>query len=109
MSKAHRAYPLVAKNRVAASAVLRPLHRPSGPALRVALVAHDFAPKLGGMETVARSLAGSLSSRGVSVRVYTTNRLGARSSSDRVVEPLYRALPPPLRIDLASDLLTTIE
>lgn len=113
MRAAHRAYPLVARNHEAALAVLRPVWRP--PAARVAkvvLVAHDFAPKLGGMETVARSLASSLRARGVDVRVYTTGRLGARTASGLpagVVEPLYQPLPPPARIDLEGDLLATID
>jgi len=120
MRSAHRTIPLVPRNREAALAVLRPAAivsaDSSGRAARatvkrVAIVAHDFAPKLGGMETVARALATSLLARDVDVRVYTTNRLGARSASglrDGVVAPLYQPLPPPARIDLERDLFATI-
>ena len=55
MRAAHRAIPLVPNNRAAAAAVLRPIQR-GRAARKVVLVAHDYAPKLGGMETVcARS------------------------------------------------------
>jgi radical SAM protein with 4Fe4S-binding SPASM domain len=112
MREAHRAVPLARKNREAAEAVLHPAWLGRTRVGRVVLVAHDFAPKLGGMETVARSLAASLVARGVDVRVYTTSRLGAETASglrDGVVVPLYRPCPPPQRIDLASDLLLTID
>jgi UDP-N-acetylglucosamine--N-acetylmuramyl-(pentapeptide) pyrophosphoryl-undecaprenol N-acetylglucosamine transferase len=114
MRRGHRTLPLVAKNRAAAEAVLRPACLVSRRVGRVALVAHDFAPKLGGMETVARSLAHSLVARGVEVDVYTTNRLGAGRAGDLPrgidrVQPLYRPLPRPLRIDLWADLLATID
>jgi radical SAM protein with 4Fe4S-binding SPASM domain len=123
MTEAHRQAPLVPKNREAAEAVLRSVWRAPRTVERtngltaqrvkkVAIVAHDFAPKLGGMESVARALATSLIARGIEVRVYTANRLGARSASglgDGVVEPLYPPLPPPARIDLESDLLATID
>lgn len=119
MTEAHRNAPLVPNNRRAADAVLRPACITQRRVERVALVAHDFAPKLGGMETVARSLATSLRAREIDVRVYTTDRLGARDGN-RVrgpapdggaptVEPLYRALPAPFRIDLWNDLLATID
>jgi radical SAM protein with 4Fe4S-binding SPASM domain len=110
MTRAHRAIPLVPQNRAAAEAVLRPACLASRRVGRVVLVAHDFAPKLGGMETVSRTLAGSLVARGIDVAVYTTNRLGAGASDlgDRV-RPLYRPLPHPLRIDLWPDLLATID
>ena len=119
MSLAHRQAPLVARNREAAAAVLRPAvivgsDDCAGGARvkKVAIVAHDFAPKLGGMETVARALATSLVASGIEVRVYTQNRLGAQSASglaEGVVDPIYRPLPPPGRIDLANDLLATID
>jgi len=114
MTRAHRTIPLVARNREAAAAVPRPVWRPpmKNAMAKVAIVAHDFAPKLGGMETVARSLAACLLARGVGVRVYTTNRLGARSASglgEDVVVPLYQPRPPPARIDLEDDLLATID
>jgi radical SAM protein with 4Fe4S-binding SPASM domain len=113
MRRAHRAIPLVPKNREAAEAVLRPVWRPAQRRVKkVAIVAHDFAPKLGGMETVARAMATGLLAAGIAVRVYTTNRLGARTASglpDGVVEPLYQPLPPPARIDLENDLLATID
>jgi len=74
------------------------------------LVAHELAPALGGMESVARSLARGLLARGVDVRVYTMNRLGARDALELpdAVHPLYRPLAPPSRIDLWADLLATI-
>ncbi|WP_394847278.1 glycosyltransferase [Pendulispora brunnea] len=112
MRRAHDAYPLVPRNREAAEAVLRPVWRGPGPLRRVVLVAHDFAPRVGGMETVARALAEGLLARGVEVRVYTMNRLGAATASGLpagVVRPLYA---PPLGgrgIDLEADLLTTID
>lgn len=112
MRLAHRTVPLVPQNRAAAEAVLRPARLSRRTVTKVAIVAHDFAPKLGGMETVARALASSLIARGVGVRVYTQNRLGARSASGLsagVVSPLYRPQPRPLRIDLWNDLLATID
>ncbi|MDF2696727.1 MAG: hypothetical protein K0S65_5110, partial [Labilithrix sp.] len=112
MTRAHRALPLVPRNREAAEAVLAPVWRaPADRGMKVAIVAHDFAPRLGGMETVARGLATSLLARGVDVRVYASNRLGVRAASGLggVVEPLYDPLPPPARIDLATDLLRTID
>lgn len=117
MTAAHRALPLVPKNRAAAEAVLRPVFVTGKRVEKIALIAHDFPPKFGGMETVAQSLAASLLARGVAVRVYTTNRLGASAASglmrgpgiDDVVRPLYQPLPPPQRIDLWSDLLATLD
>jgi radical SAM protein with 4Fe4S-binding SPASM domain len=98
MSRAHRAIPLVPHNRAAAEAVLRPACIAGRRVRRVVLVAHDFAPRLGGMETVARALAHGLVTRGVELGVYTTNRLGAGASDlgDRV-RPLFQPLPRPLR------------
>jgi phosphatidylinositol alpha-1,6-mannosyltransferase len=98
MSRAHCAIPLVPQNRAAAEAVLRPACIASRRVRRVVLVAHDFAPRLGGMETVARALAHGLVARGVELGVYTMNRLGAGASDlgDRV-RPLFQPLPRPLR------------
>lgn len=114
MRASHARAPLVAGNRAAAEAVLSPVLRPAGPVRRVVLVAHDLAPRLGGMETVARALARALSARGVHVRVYTTRRLGAddpRATGlpEGVVVPLFRPRPRPGRIDLEADLLATLE
>ncbi|HEX4418147.1 MAG TPA: glycosyltransferase [Kofleriaceae bacterium] len=110
MHRAHRTIPLVARNRAAAEAVIRPVRLVRRTVSRVALVAHDFAPKLGGMETVARTLAHSLVERGVEVGVYTTNRLGVGATGlGDCVQPLYRPLPRPRRIDLWPDLLATID
>ena len=112
MRRAHAAAPLDIGNRRAAEALLRPILRPAGPVTRVALVAHDFAPKLGGMETVALALARGLLDRGVDVRVYTADRLGARVASglpDGVVRPIFDPLPGARRIDLRADLLATID
>lgn len=107
MSAAHDRLPLTPQNRAAAEAVLSPVWRaPRAKPARVAVVAHDFAPKLGGMETVARSLARGARARGVDVKVYTTKRLGARAEGAR---PVYTPLAPPGRIDLSNDLLTTID
>ncbi|MEO8699339.1 MAG: glycosyltransferase [Kofleriaceae bacterium] len=111
MQAGHRTIPLVARNREAAEAVLRPACLTSRAPKKVVLVAHDFAPKLGGMETVARALAHGLVGRGIDARVYTTSRLGVHAASglgDRV-RALYRPLPRPLRIDLQADLLATID
>ena len=110
MTRAHRAIPLVPGNRAAAEAVLRPACLTGGRVRRVVLVAHDFAPRLGGMETVARSLAHGLVARGVELSIYTARRLGAGAGElgDRV-RPLYRPLPRPLRIDLWADLLATLD
>jgi radical SAM protein with 4Fe4S-binding SPASM domain len=112
MTRAHRAVPLVPRNRDAARAVLRPAWIGPKNVEKVAIVAHDFAPKLGGMETVARALAGRLLARGIGARVYTSSRLGARTASglgEGVVDPLFRPLARPGRIDLWSDLLATID
>ena len=109
-AQAHRALPLVPGNRAAADAVLRPACLVARQVRRVAVVAHDFAPRLGGMETVARSLAHGLAGRGIEVGVYTASRLGARAGElGGRVQPLYRPLPRPLRIDLWPDLLATID
>lgn len=107
MAAGHRAFPLVANNRAAAERIVAPAVIATERVRRVALVAHDFAPKLGGMETVARSLAETLIQRGVDVTVYTSSLLG--SDALPYARPLFRPLPRPLRIDLLPDLLTTIE
>lgn len=110
MRVAHAEFRLVPKNREAAEAVLRPAWAPRANAIRsVVLVAHDFAPKHGGMETVAGSLAANLQERGIEVHVYTTARLGVMARQGAVVEPLYTPLPPPGRIDLERDLSLTID
>lgn len=112
MADAHRARPLIPKNRDAAIEVLRPIRRPPGRVRRVAIVAHDFAPKIGGMESVARSLFTALSDRDdVEARVYTARRLGARETFGErasAISPVFEPLPPPARIALFDDLLTTI-
>ncbi|HEY4121926.1 MAG TPA: glycosyltransferase, partial [Byssovorax sp.] len=111
MRSAHAKQPLTPMNRAAAIAALRPVWRAPGRVTKVALVAHELAPKLGGMETVARALARGLDARGVDVRVYTTKRLGAIEASGLppgVVRPLFTPLGAPLRIDLWADLLATI-
>lgn len=114
MRAAHARAPLVPGNRAAAEAVLSPVLRPGGPVRRVALIAHDLAPRLGGMETVARALAKELLARGLEVRVYTTRRLGAGDPAasglpEGVVLPLFRPRPRPGRIDLEADLLATVD
>ncbi len=114
MRAAHRRGPLVPGNRAAAAAVIAPVLRPAGPVGSVVLVAHDLAPRLGGMETVARALARELLARGVRVRVYTTSRLGADDPGATglpagVVVPIFRARPPPDRIDLVGDLEATLD
>ncbi|HMG52948.1 MAG TPA: glycosyltransferase, partial [Kofleriaceae bacterium] len=115
MAAGHAAAPLVPGNRAAAEAVLRPVCRVGGGVRRVALVAHDFPPRLGGMETVAAGLAHGLVARGVEVAVYTASRLGATAGElGKRVRPLYRPVAgqhapepgtphtgdPALRIDL---------
>lgn len=102
MREAHRRHPLVDRSDVAAEAALRLLRRPAGPVRKVMLVAHDYAPKRGGMETVARGIATELRAKGLDVRVLTSQRLGSEELA--VFEPL----PPPLRIDLTTDLFVTI-
>jgi radical SAM protein with 4Fe4S-binding SPASM domain len=114
MVNAHRARPFVPQNRAAAEAILRPVwaraHGPS-PVRRAVLVAHDFAPKLGGMESVARSLALGLSARGVDVRVYTAKRFhtGDAPLPAEAIRALYTLGPGARRIDLWGDLLLTLD
>ena len=107
MTAGHRGFPLVANNRAAAATIVAPAVSTTDRVRRVAIVAHEFAPKLGGMESVARSLAENLQDRGVEVAVYTQHLLG--SAALAYARPLFRALPRPLRIDLWADLLTTID
>jgi len=105
MTAAHRLVPLISNNRAAAETILAPAALATDRVRRVAIIAHDFAPKLGGMESVAKSLATGLRERGIDVQVYTTSALGSNAHA----RPLFRALPRPLRIDLWADLMTTIE
>ncbi len=107
MTAGHRRFPLVADNRAAAETIVAPAVRTTDRVRRVAIVAHEFAPKLGGMESVARSLAENLGDRGIEVAVYTQSLLG--SAALAYTRPLFRALPRPLRIDLWADLLSTID
>lgn len=112
MERAHDEIPLRPKNREAALATLRPLARTTRTIERIVLVAHDFAPKVGGMESVAKSLAASLLERGIALRVLTTDRLGAARASglpDGAVLPVFVPRAPPTSIDLWPDLLTTID
>ena len=110
MTRAHDRAPIVPANRATALAILRPVWAPPRAVRRVVIVAHDFAPKLGGMETVARSLAAGLHARGVDVRVYTSKRLGATAGGrPGAVRALYTPGPGARRIDLWSDLLATLD
>jgi radical SAM protein with 4Fe4S-binding SPASM domain len=109
MASAHDARPLVPRNREAARALLATVRSPGGPVRRAVIVAHDFPPRLGGMETVARETALGLARRGIAVTVYTTERLGAPVLPGVVVRSLYTPLPRPRRIDLMRDLLLTVE
>jgi radical SAM protein with 4Fe4S-binding SPASM domain len=111
MAEAHGRDPLVPANRAVAEAILGPVWAPARPVRRAVLIAHDFAPKLGGMETVARSLAHGLAARGVEVFVYTTKRLGVpvEGSPGVTVRPLYVPGPGVRRIDLRADLLATLD
>ncbi len=65
LERAHTA--LVPRNREAAAEIRSVLVRGSA-VKRIVLVAHDFAPKLGGMESVARGLAASLVAAGIAWR-----------------------------------------
>lgn len=108
MRAAHAARPFRPRNREAAEALLRPAWRPAGPPRRVAFVAHDFAPKLGGMETVARELARGVRALGVEPVVYTTRRLERpeiEGLDPADVRPIFRPVGSPPRIDLWSDLV----
>ncbi len=77
MVEAHRRHPLVPQNRATAEAILRPVVA-GREVRRAVLVAHEFAPRVGGMETVAQALAAGLVARGIEVRVYAAIRLRAR-------------------------------
>ncbi|MEO7095126.1 MAG: glycosyltransferase, partial [Polyangiales bacterium] len=77
MKAAHRALPLEPKNRAVAEEILRPIWSSTTRVRRAVIVAHDFAPRLGGMETAARALAKGLLAQGVDVRVYTAKHFGA--------------------------------
>jgi glycosyltransferase involved in cell wall biosynthesis/predicted glycosyltransferase/SAM-dependent methyltransferase len=105
MVAAHRRHPLVAGNRAAAEAIVRPVR--VGPRVRrVVLVAHEFPPRVGGMETVALALAVGLVERGVDVRVYATRHLGPEipEMPAGTVRRLYAP-----GVDLWGDLLITLE
>ncbi len=111
MRAAHAARPLRPKNREAAEALLRPAWRPAGPPRRVAFVAHDFAPKLGGMETVARELARHVRAAGVEPVVYATRGLAppdAPGLEPGAVRPIFRPAGSPPRIDLWGDLVRLV-
>jgi radical SAM protein with 4Fe4S-binding SPASM domain len=110
MVAAHRAHPLVAKNHAAAEALLRPLRAPR-EVRRAVLIAHDFAPRLGGMETVAEDLAAGLLAQGVEVRVYTAKHLAPETTAlpPGTVRRLYTPGVRGRRIDLWGDLLITLD
>ncbi len=110
MSEAHRRWPLVPANRAVAEALLRPLLAPAS-VRRIAIVAHDFAPRIGGMETVAHEVASSLLAGGYEVIVYTTRRLGADLAHGLprgVVRPIFDVGIGGRRIDLEGDLLSLL-
>lgn len=106
MRAAHARWPLVPANRRAALSAIRPVWRPPSRVERIALIAHDFPPRVGGMESVAASLARELAARQFTVKVYTANRLGARNAGG---EPLYTNRRAPATIDLWRDLAITID
>ncbi len=108
MERAHARRPLIACNREAAERLLRLVRRPRGPVRRVVLVAHDFPPRIGGMETVAREVASGLARQGLNVTVYTTLRVGPSDVPGVNVRRLYTPLRDPLHIDLTRDLLITL-
>jgi glycosyltransferase involved in cell wall biosynthesis/MoaA/NifB/PqqE/SkfB family radical SAM enzyme/predicted glycosyltransferase len=120
MAAAHDTMPLVAGNREAALALLRPILRPGGEVRRVVVIAHDYPPKVGGMETAAQSLVHALAGRGLEVIVYTAAGLGCASKlpdhprgAPRPGAVFVRAMYVPLRgakrIDLLGDLLLTLQ
>jgi len=108
MRTAHGRCPLVPRTREAAEAVLRPVRLRDGLVRRVVLVAHDFPPRLGGMETVAFEVSRGLALRGLDVTVYTTRRLGLAAPRGVRVRALYTPLGDGRTIDLAGDLLLTV-
>lgn len=110
MAEAHGAHPLVPRNRAAAEALLRPLRAPR-EVRRAVLIAHDFAPRLGGMETVAQDLAEGLLAQGVEVRVYASKHLGPETAAlpPGTVRRLFTPGVRGRRIDLWGDLLITLD
>lgn len=112
MAAAHDRRPIVAGNAAAARAALGVLPEfavAAPPVRRVVLVAHDFPPRIGGMETVAREIATTLARRGVEVIVYTTARVGSSDVPGVRVRRLFTPLRDPQNIDLLRDLLLTID
>jgi radical SAM protein with 4Fe4S-binding SPASM domain len=104
MVEAHDRHPLVAGNRATALAILRPIVA-NRKVRRVVLVAHELAPRVGGMETVARALATALIAAGIEVRVYANQHLGPTADlPDGTVRRIY-----PPGIDLWGDLLVTLD
>lgn len=108
MERAHETWPLVPGNAVAAAAVARLLRAPAAVE-RVLLVAHDFPPRPGGMETVARHLAAALAALGLQVTVATTWRLGVPEVPGVRVVPLFTPTGGPAGIDLQRDLWLTLD
>lgn len=120
MAQSHDRRPLVPGNHDAALALLRPLHRPASPVRKVVIIAHDFPPRIGGMETAAHSLALAAVDLGLEVIVYTSAGVG-RASDPPVhrhgskpaqaglrVRAMFVPLRPPKTIDLLGDLLLTL-
>ncbi len=105
MAEAHRRHPLVPRNRAAAEAILRPIHV-GREVRRVVLIAHEFAPRVGGMETVARALSAGLVAKGIEVRLYATRHFGPEVS-DLPAGTVRRLYAP--GIDLWGDLLITLD
>jgi radical SAM protein with 4Fe4S-binding SPASM domain len=105
MIAAHRRHPLLPGNRATAEAVLRPIAAPR-QVRRVVLVAHELGPRIGGMETVARTIALGLSSAAVDVRVYAKQHL-CPEAADPPGGVVRRIYPPGL--DLWGDLLLTLD
>jgi radical SAM protein with 4Fe4S-binding SPASM domain len=114
MAWAHARAPIVARNREVAALLLRPALAPSpaaGAARRVVLIAHDFPPRVGGMETMAARVAAALAARGMDVTVYTSKRLGQPEGPglERVrVRRLYTPRGTRGQIDAWGDLLLTL-
>lgn len=108
LRRAHEAWPLAAGNDAAAGALCRLLRAPD-EVRRVLLVAHDFPPRKGGMETVAARLAGALAADGLHVSVATVARVGIPELPGVAVHPVFTALPGPAPIDLRGDLPALVE
>jgi glycosyltransferase involved in cell wall biosynthesis/MoaA/NifB/PqqE/SkfB family radical SAM enzyme len=120
MQEAHNRQPLVRGNHDAALALLRPVHLGRRKVTKVVIIAHDFPPRIGGMETAAHSLAQANLQLGVNVVVYTSTGLGRLSApwiapmhgvlprAALQVRAMYVPLRPPKTIDLLGDLLLTI-